>query len=262
MRSLLLFGMLAACGRFGFDGSPATDGDVIDGRAVLDAAPCTAIGNDDDNDGVVDACDACPYLPNAEADADGDGVGDACDPTGANESMTIFDPFTGSAFDPRWTVGGDVTIGNSVARFDSRGGIAFLAYSDVPDTTEIAIRGTILEIAPGDKQLSLQFGEQTNPDAEYCEVYGDPGEGLKLTRAVGSTYSSFDFVATPALATGPFVMRFRHSAAGFACELTMGGQTYAAAGVGGFVEPRSLTYIQFINMLVTVDSFVEIEPAP
>lgn len=38
-------------------------------------------GNDGDGDGVPDASDNCPTIPNAsQADGDGDGIGDACDP--------------------------------------------------------------------------------------------------------------------------------------------------------------------------------------
>lgn len=37
-------------------------------------------GHDSDGDGVSDAADNCPLVPNADqADADGDGIGDACD---------------------------------------------------------------------------------------------------------------------------------------------------------------------------------------
>ena len=56
-----------------------------DGDGVADAADdCPQVPNPDqrdtDGDGIGDACDDCPLTPNPDqADADGDGVGDACD---------------------------------------------------------------------------------------------------------------------------------------------------------------------------------------
>ena len=56
-----------------------------DGDGVADAADdCPRVPNPDqrdtDGDGIGDACDDCPLTPNPDqADADGDGVGDACD---------------------------------------------------------------------------------------------------------------------------------------------------------------------------------------
>src|SRR5205814_6795045 len=42
---------------------------------------CEPPAPDRDGDGVPDAIDNCPAIPNSDqADADGDGVGDACDP--------------------------------------------------------------------------------------------------------------------------------------------------------------------------------------
>jgi hypothetical protein len=64
--------VLAACGRVGF--APRPDG--------LGATPCaTPANHDEDGDGVDDACDVCPHVPDPlQLDSDGDGVGDACDP--------------------------------------------------------------------------------------------------------------------------------------------------------------------------------------
>jgi hypothetical protein len=62
----------AGCGRLGFDR-------VATGTAP--DAPHSAIGHDEDGDGVPDAIDVCPCIPDpAQLDSDGDGVGDACDP--------------------------------------------------------------------------------------------------------------------------------------------------------------------------------------
>ncbi len=260
MRSLL-FGVLAGCGRFGFDSGidPGGDGSIT-GDARPDALACTMAGNDDDDDGLVDACDPCAYLPGDDSDGDGDGVGDACDPTSDGDRFVIFDPFLGNGFDARWTSAGDVTIASSVARFD--GGAPSLGYVTVPATTEVAIRGTIVTIYAGIKMVSLQFGETGVADAEYCEVYGDPATELKITRQVGVGFEGIGQTAIPGLVPGPFVMRFRHSSAGFWCELAMGGQIYTASGAETYAEPRAFTYMQFGGMLVTVDAFAEIGPAP
>lgn len=41
---------------------------------------------DDDNDGVADASDDCPFIAGPQGDADGDGIGDACDPLDSTDS--------------------------------------------------------------------------------------------------------------------------------------------------------------------------------
>jgi hypothetical protein len=68
---------------FGFDGF--TDGRTLvteGGILVYDAPP------DRDADGVLDANDNCPTVPNADQrDTDGDGLGDACDPDDDNDRV-------------------------------------------------------------------------------------------------------------------------------------------------------------------------------
>src|SRR5579883_331732 len=60
--------VLAACGRVDFAPRPVD-------------APSPVMGHDEDGDGVPDAIDVCPHIPDpAQLDRDGDGIGDACDP--------------------------------------------------------------------------------------------------------------------------------------------------------------------------------------
>jgi hypothetical protein len=63
------------------EGFANTDGDSL--------ADC--VDPDDDNDGVPDAIDNCPLVPNPDqADADGDHIGDVCDPTPGTQPKIVF----------------------------------------------------------------------------------------------------------------------------------------------------------------------------
>ncbi|HEX6852713.1 MAG TPA: thrombospondin type 3 repeat-containing protein [Candidatus Polarisedimenticolaceae bacterium] len=55
----------------------ARDGD---GQAIPNGDPCPSTGQDADGDGVEQAIDNCPAVPNpSQSDGDGDGIGDACE---------------------------------------------------------------------------------------------------------------------------------------------------------------------------------------
>ncbi|HUJ61982.1 MAG TPA: thrombospondin type 3 repeat-containing protein [Kofleriaceae bacterium] len=73
-----------------------------DGDGIPDALDnCPTVPNPDqhdhDGDGRGDACDVCPHLPDTGADSDGDGVGDACDPrpTEPGDRIAFFEGFYG-----------------------------------------------------------------------------------------------------------------------------------------------------------------------
>ena len=66
------FVLAIGCGRLRFDPLEPPD----------DAVLCSsAVGHDEDGDGIDDACDVCPHVVDrAQLDSDGDTIGDACDP--------------------------------------------------------------------------------------------------------------------------------------------------------------------------------------
>jgi hypothetical protein len=84
--------------------------DVRDGGPTCWDTPST---NDEDGDGVVDECDNCPSVGNAnqadvgEVNAGGtaDGVGDACDPrpTAGGDSIFVFDGLNFASLPATWT---------------------------------------------------------------------------------------------------------------------------------------------------------------
>ena len=87
----------------------ALDGSGRDGGCTGPTSP-----HDEDGDGVDDACDNCPSVPNANQMDQGeigaglaaDGVGDACDPRPnlAGEMILLFDPLTSGQLGTTWSV--------------------------------------------------------------------------------------------------------------------------------------------------------------
>jgi hypothetical protein len=80
-RLSLVTGLLACAALFGLGragATPSNKGGVSTTGGTTGSTCCT--GPDSDGDGIPDACDNCPWIPNGDqTDTDGDGIGDACD---------------------------------------------------------------------------------------------------------------------------------------------------------------------------------------
>jgi hypothetical protein len=109
---VLVLAVVAACGRVGFDASPATsDGTTIDARPVNNGDAGAMAGHDEDGDGLDDVVDPCPHVAGNADDSDGDGVGNGCDPGLGEHAIVLFDAMTNALADPTITVQGPWTQG-------------------------------------------------------------------------------------------------------------------------------------------------------
>ncbi len=186
MRAWLL--LLTGCGRVAF--APLEGADADDTALSPDAKVCmTPAGHDEDGDGVDDACDGCPHLPDpAQPDADGDGVDDACDPRPMTpgDSITFFDPFTSQS--SAWA-----TVQNATYEGDAvytSGARLKLERPLVPDNDMFIVEGEILSV-PAAAQHQLILGNRTGMASFYCELQSDTVNGkLAATYSFDSnTYS-------------------------------------------------------------------------
>jgi hypothetical protein len=100
------------------------------------------VTHDEDADGVVDGCDVCPNIADAEqADADADGVGDACDPDrdDPHHRLAFFDPFTADVLDPLW-----VTYGTNAQWTIADDALSQLGTSGVNPLAMLALHETFM----------------------------------------------------------------------------------------------------------------------
>ncbi|MBP9205694.1 MAG: hypothetical protein KBG28_17105 [Kofleriaceae bacterium] len=271
---LVLVLTLAGCGRFGFatGTGDAPVGAAADGNSPAGDAPamvCVApVGNDDDEDGIDDACDGCPHLADgAQVDGDGDGVGDVCDRSPGDDRVVRFDPFLSAALEERWSVVlGAWTVAASQARLDGAGGgLGRLGHAHAGGPIVAVARGAVVATGAGAPvQLSIQLGQSGNEEADYCEVYGDPNQ----PRLKASVYDGVGFIERaaillPALTPGPFALALiDDGAAGWRCQFVRPSGASEISSATPVAAGRDLLYLQFAEVTVELASYGEVVPAP
>jgi hypothetical protein len=252
--------MLAGCGRLGFDAQSTTtmsDSGTVD---APDARPCTAVGHDEDNDAVDDACDVCPHIAGAQADADGDGVGDACDPEPMNgrQSIVLFDPFTSLT---NWTnMGG--TLGTDEVILDARGGAAReLIRPLVPATDRFMVGASSGAGGPGQHSFALVTAPTVGPGGYYCELFDS---GTSTSTMFTWTFDNSNYMhsgtanwPTVRLANGAGSFAYAHSPTATECSSVWQGDIRGGVGTAPAITPDEF-HIYAENVLMRVQYFIQI----
>ena len=157
----------------------------VDAGVSPGCAPLTT--HDEDGDGVVDNCDNCPGIANADqkdsTESAPDGVGDACDPRpSAADRITLFEAFaaapSGWSFDPMTTFSNDRLVTAAAQGYAE-------AYSPKVSTDgALETRWTITALATDPPYSSVEVvAEKTNAGVEgyRCQSgQGGPASGRGL----------------------------------------------------------------------------------
>lgn len=232
VRWVALVVLASGCGRLGFDGVDPGDAITSD-SSPADARVCTAVGHDEDTDGIDDACDVCPHLPDAaQPDADGDGVGDACDPEPANgrQRIELFDPLTQLGANG-WMMQSQVASGTDeiVIAMPNGSGTYFRAH--VPDRDTFVIGGFTGNANLAQQHLvALLMERSTGPGAYYCEIY-DGGADSNLFFTLTTDGATFDHPASapvPRFANQQGMLRYEIDSTTVRCATTWGLTTERA----------------------------------
>jgi len=182
------------------DASTGNPNGDTDGDGVVDAIDnCPTMPNadqhDHDGDGRGDVCDVCPHLVDAGGDADGDGVGDACDPrpTEAGDRIALFEGFYGPV---TWTpvIGDAWQVSNgAVVENDTMMQHQIVSGANLGNVfIEARVRVDQLTMNPQSrKSVGLVLGYRDPADYFFCGLAAPGGDAEVDAGKVGD--GSFDY---------------------------------------------------------------------
>lgn len=243
--------LLASCGRIAFD--------PLSGDSQC-AAP---VAHDEDMDGIDDACDNCPHLPNVDQlDTDGDGVGEICDPRPSTpgDHIVLFDTFattTGSWVYPSY----QPTLSNDSLVGDTSGAEMYATRAGTLTSDRLELGGHIGTGPTGQHQLIVFESASSLSPIQYCELNDAPA----VTPAMSLTYSpipsTYTYLATTDLtqpfANGDFRLSFDHDASMGTCRTTWPSTAPAISATLAAIAPTQFGFaIQ--NLQVRIDWVIQI----
>lgn len=259
MRALFMGAIaIGGCGRYQFD--ELHDATVGDGDAKVCGVPA---GHDEDADGIDDACDFCPNLPDTGVDTDGDGVGDLCDPTtNATEQLSLFDPFLLSR--PMvWNYPTNTAVAGDALQISAIGRSVASPLVDPPIVEVISIEFEVTSVGGGN-QRAISFGFRDVPGSHwyFCELtdIGGPSVAkLTYTPDSGQNYFAIDTTSvTAAFVPDRGRLEVAHSPTFATCRITWGGVQYEASGAIPNGLTATIGYLSVSNANVDARSIVRI----
>jgi hypothetical protein len=223
-RPAFAFVAFAGCGRVAF-------GTIADSQR--DASCVAPVGHDEDGDGVDDACDVCPHVPDpAQLDSDGDGVGDACDPAPNDPSQfwVLFDPFTQPL--PAWAYDAGTQVTNDALHLPALTATIGAHLVDAPAVDLLEYAGTITSLGTGSHQLTLGIHSTLTPHY-YCELF-ETGTQFYFSATYSLNDVSFPSVQSMQLpgtfTTGDVTMTLANTPPTWQCRVRVGTSDVRVGG--------------------------------
>jgi hypothetical protein len=159
-------------------GTQTCQGDGTWGACVC--AVCEGVGHDEDGDGIDDACDTCPTVPDpGQLDTDGDGLGDACEAPGdpgVLSHLAYLSIFEGPLTGPTWTLSQAYTVEADVLAVQDANctQCGENAYLDLPVSGPHAVEATFHPALDGQGWIGVRMGITAQPNTWYgCFYFRD-----------------------------------------------------------------------------------------